>query len=623
MQPRVTVCSICHSPMPPGQQICNNCGTMLCPHCREPLPQRSRFCPKCGFLCITEQQGSTIPSPTPAASARPQAIPTPRVSNAKPQPSSQPAMDQQSSGVPVTQLRRNCPKCGTSIDLELGRCSGCGLMYGTSQRVIQQQAAQTAPPARPPITPRPQISIGQQPTVAQGMGPQYSTPKHSPLPPTPGQRQHYGSPGAMPPGGMQMPIPRATPAAASATSMSQPSPATPYPYQAAPTLPGERRGPDSGKRGFPGIISIFFVLIVCILIGGGIYYFLTQRETTPPPDITTDYTPPSIQNVSISSTTETSATIKWATDEPATSKVKYGITEEYGSQTAEDANLSTSHSVTLTGLNPNTTYHFQAISTDAAGNEATEEGELITAATADETPPTISGVNASSITESSATITWATDETATSQVEYGETEEYGSQTAEDTTLSTSHSVTLTGLNEGTTYYYRAISKDSSGNVATSANQTFETTTAIPVGSQVGDRAPDFTVQDLAGQDVDVKLSDYQGKIVMINFWAVWCNPCLDELPYIQAVSDNWSSEDLAILAIASGENETIDTVNQFIVDEGYNFPTFYDYEGQAKSLYSIPQWPTTFFIDAEGIIKYIQIGSFADQVEIEIRLNAL
>ncbi len=419
-----------------------------------------------------------------------------------------------------------------------------------------------------------------------------------------------------------MPIPHAAPTVASGTSMSQPSPATPYPYQAAPTLPGERRGPDSGKRGFPGIISIFFILIVCVLIGGGIYYFVTQREITPPPDITTDYTPPSIQNVSISSTTETSATIKWATDEPATSKINYGKTEEYGLTTQLDTDLSTSHSVTLTGLDPNTTYYFEAISTDAAGNKATSKGELITSATADETPPTISGIDVSNITESSATITWATDETATSQVNYGKTETLDS-TMLDEELTTAHSVTLTGLDEGTTYYYQAISEDSSGNVATSANQTFETTTAIPIGSQVGDRAPDFTVQDLTGQDVYVNLSDYQGKIVMINFWAVWCNPCLDELPYIQAVSDNWSSEDLAILAIASGENETIDTVNQFIVDEGYNFPAYYDSEGQAKSLYSVPSWPTTFFIDAEGIIKYIQIGSFADQVEIEIRLNAL
>ena len=182
---------------------------------------------------------------------------------------------------------------------------------------------------------------------------------------------------------------------------------------------------------------------------------------------------------------------------------------------------------------------------------------------------------------------------------------------------------MTGLDDGTTYYFQAISKDSNGNTATSANQTFETPTAIPVGSQVNQRAPDFTLQNLAGQNVNVKLSDFRGKVVMINFWAIWCGPCLEEMPFLQSISDNWSSADLAIIAIANNYNESLATVNEFIVDEGYTLPVYYDSEGQAKSLYSISTWPTTFFIDAEGIIKYIQFESFSDQAEIESRLNSL
>src|SRR4030042_374049 len=122
--PRISLCSVCHSQMPPGQPLCKNCGAMLCPHCREPLPQRSRFCPKCGFLCIAEQQSPATPSVPPAASARP-AIPVPRAMNAPPQPARQ---QQPPFGTPVTQYQRNCPKCGSAIDTELGRCSGCGLL---------------------------------------------------------------------------------------------------------------------------------------------------------------------------------------------------------------------------------------------------------------------------------------------------------------------------------------------------------------------------------------------------------------------------------------------------------------------------------------------------------------
>ena len=335
--------------------------------------------------------------------------------------------------------------------------------------------------------------------------------------------------------------------------------------------------------------------------------------------------PPSIQDVRISSTTETSATITWKTSEPSTSQVIVRDSSDVTITTTElQETLVTNHSVSLSGLQPNTTYQYTVISRDAAGNEATFKEELITAAKADETPPAISGVSVSQITESSAIITWNTNETATSQANYGKTETYGSTTTLDSNLTTSHSVTLTGLDDGTTYYFQAISKDSNGNVATSANQTFETPTAIPVGSQVNQRAPDFTLQNLTGQNVNVKLSDFRGKIVMINFWATWCEPCLDEMPFLQAISDNWSSEDLEILAVASNDKESLATVKQFIENKGYDFPVFYDSAGQAKSLYSIQGWPTTFFIDAEGIIRRIQFAdSFDNQAEIEDILNSL
>ena len=124
----------------------------------------------------------------------------------------------------------------------------------------------------------------------------------------------------------------------------------------------------------------------------------------------------------------------------------------------------------MTGLDPSTTYYFKVTSTDAAGNEATSEGELTTLATADETPPTISGVNVSNITESSAIITWTTNEPATSQVQYGKTETYDSSTTADTNLTTNHNVTLTGLSDNTTYYFKVISKDASENEATLAEE---------------------------------------------------------------------------------------------------------------------------------------------------------
>ncbi|MDX1535852.1 MAG: LamG-like jellyroll fold domain-containing protein, partial [Candidatus Spechtbacterales bacterium] len=93
----------------------------------------------------------------------------------------------------------------------------------------------------------------------------------------------------------------------------------------------------------------------------------------------------------------------------------------------------------------------------------------------DNTPPTISNINASGITGSSATITWTTNEQADSQVEFGTTTSLGTNTPLVTTMQTSHTINLSNLTENTTYYYKVKSKDSAGNLAVSSQKTFTTT----------------------------------------------------------------------------------------------------------------------------------------------------
>ena len=111
---------------------------------------------------------------------------------------------------------------------------------------------------------------------------------------------------------------------------------------------------------------------------------------------------------------------------------------------------------------------------DAAGNWSTAVTDTIVL---DTTAPTISARTATNITGTSATITWTTNEAATSQVEYGLTTSYGSITAIDQTLVTAHSVTITGLTPNTTYNWRVRSKDAAGNEAISANSTLKTAAA--------------------------------------------------------------------------------------------------------------------------------------------------
>jgi hypothetical protein len=125
----------------------------------------------------------------------------------------------------------------------------------------------------------------------------------------------------------------------------------------------------------------------------------------------------------------------------------------------------------LDGLAQGTTYYYKA---KAVGDGGPVYGDEKSFTTADGATPLITVASASSITASGATIMWTTDEPATSQVEYGLTEEYGSLTALDSNLLKSHTVDLAGLKAGKTYHYRVVSKDAADNQAVSADEIFAT-----------------------------------------------------------------------------------------------------------------------------------------------------
>jgi len=187
-----------------------------------------------------------------------------------------------------------------------------------------------------------------------------------------------------------------------------------------------------------------------------------------------------ISAVASGSVTQTGATITWTTNVSANSQVEYGTTASYGQSTTLNATLVTSHSVALSGLTASTLYHYRVKSSDGSGNQATS-GDFTFTTTASAPSLTISAVAAGSITQTGATITWTTNVSANSQVEYGTTTSYGQSTALNATLVTSHSVALSGLTASTQYHYRVKSADGSGNQATSGDFTF-TTAAVSSGS---------------------------------------------------------------------------------------------------------------------------------------------
>ena len=192
-----------------------------------------------------------------------------------------------------------------------------------------------------------------------------------------------------------------------------------------------------------------------------------------------DTTPPVISGITASNVTVNGAVITWTTNEPATSRVEYGISTSYGSSSALNSTPVTSHSRTLTGLAASTTYHYRVTSTDRAGNVATSSNSTFTTSAApDTTSPVISGVTAGTMTASSAVITWTTNEAGTSLVQYSTDLSFNLSSALNSVPVTSHSRTLTGLSPTTTYNYRVVTTDTAGNAATSATNTL-TTSAAP------------------------------------------------------------------------------------------------------------------------------------------------
>lgn len=187
--------------------------------------------------------------------------------------------------------------------------------------------------------------------------------------------------------------------------------------------------------------------------------------------------PPVISNVQAGSITNTSATITWTTNTASSSQVQYGLTTGYGSSSPLDSNQVTSHSVSLSGLSPNTLYHYRAISTNTNGTTNSSDFTFTTLG-----PPAISSPAVISIGPVSATVTWTTSVAATSQVRYGLTTGYGSQTALDSSLLTSHSVTITGLSPATLYHCQALSTNAYGS-AQSSDLIF-TTAGPPVITNV-------------------------------------------------------------------------------------------------------------------------------------------
>lgn len=190
-----------------------------------------------------------------------------------------------------------------------------------------------------------------------------------------------------------------------------------------------------------------------------------------------DVDPPTISDISATVTYAT-ATIIWVTDEPATSKVEYGLSTTYTASTTRDVILKRTHSVTIHNLEPKTKYNFRVISNDVSENMSISGNFTFTT---DRIPailvpnPEITGVKIAAVRPNSAKIEWKTNVPATSRIIFGESkDDLSGSTIELSTLTTTHSITLSDLIPKTKYFFSAISRNAADTATSSALGEFET-----------------------------------------------------------------------------------------------------------------------------------------------------
>jgi cytochrome c biogenesis protein CcmG/thiol:disulfide interchange protein DsbE len=122
--------------------------------------------------------------------------------------------------------------------------------------------------------------------------------------------------------------------------------------------------------------------------------------------------------------------------------------------------------------------------------------------------------------------------------------------------------------------------------------------------RIGTNAPDFTVQDA---DRKVTLNELRGKVVVLNFWATWCPPCIEEMPSLVQLQQHLKDKGVEVLAVSIDVDDS--AYHKFLKDHGVNFLTVRDPDQKSSNLYGSYKWPETYIIDRNGVLRRKFIGA--------------
>lgn len=132
-------------------------------------------------------------------------------------------------------------------------------------------------------------------------------------------------------------------------------------------------------------------------------------------------------------------------------------------------------------------------------------------------------------------------------------------------------------------------------------------------------APDFTLKDADGREL--KLSDFKGRVVLLNFWATWCGPCKFEIPWFIEFQKKYKDKGFTVIGVSMDE-EGWEVVKPYLTDKAVNYPVVIGTDPVAQTYGGIDSLPSTFMIDKEGRIASAHIG-LAAKKDFEDEINEL
>ena len=128
--------------------------------------------------------------------------------------------------------------------------------------------------------------------------------------------------------------------------------------------------------------------------------------------------------------------------------------------------------------------------------------------------------------------------------------------------------------------------------------------SLAASDLAGQVAPDFALKSATGENL--RLSEYRGDVVMINFWATWCGPCRQEMPLLNELFDRYERVGFNLLGVNIDDDSR--RAMQMVEDLGVSFPVLFDETKEVSKLYQVEAMPVTVIVDREGVVRYVHHG---------------